>query len=94
VAYGIPFIDPPLADVDPNAGLRVEGRASTEIDFSVPVLDSGYVDVTNPDYASLLTGVDENRLFVKFRATFAVAAGQEQPPSIDIVILPYRKVSP
>jgi hypothetical protein len=94
VAYGLPFIDPPLADTDPNAGLRVEFRASTQIDFSVPVLDSGYVDQSDPDIVDKLTGVDGNRVFVKFRATFGVAPGQEQPPSIDTVIIPYKKVTP
>jgi hypothetical protein len=94
VTYGIPFIDPPLADTDPNAGLRVEFRASTEIDFSVPVLDSGYVEQADPDFVEKLTGVDGNRVFVKFRATFGVAAGEQQPPSIDTIVIPYEKVTP
>lgn len=94
VTYGLPFIDPPLAATDPNAGLRVEFRASTEIDFSVPVLDSGYVDQSDPDFIEQLNGVDGNRIFIKFRATFGVAAGEQQPPSIDTVVIPYLKVTP
>lgn len=94
VEYGLPFIDPPLAAVDPAAGLRVEFRASSSIDFSVPALDSGYVDPSDPDFESKLTGLDLNRTWIKFRASFAVAAGSEQPPSIDTIVIPYRKVTP
>lgn len=94
VEYGPVWIDPPLSSVDPAAGLRVEFRASSSVDFGVPALDSGYVDSADPDFESKLTGLDLNRTFVKFRAAFAVAAGGEQPPSIDTIVIPYRKVTP
>ncbi|HEX5009103.1 MAG TPA: hypothetical protein VFY71_01785 [Planctomycetota bacterium] len=94
VEYHVPFVDPPLADVDPNAGLKVEFRTSTELDFSIPALDSGYVTQSDPNLVELLTGPEANRVYVKFRATFAVAPGQEQPPSIDTVVIPYKKLSP
>jgi len=94
VEYHVPFIDPPVASVPPAAGLRMEFRASSELDFSVPALDSGYVDQAAPDFMNELTGVDLNRVYIKFRATFAVAPGQQQPPSVNLVIIPYRKLIP
>ncbi len=94
VEYGLPFIEPPLADVPVGAGLRVEFRASSSIDFGVPALDSGYVDQGDPDFEDDLTGLDLNRVYVKFRATYAVAAGSQQPPALDSVVIPYLKVAP
>ncbi len=94
VEYHVPFVDPPIASINPDAGLRFEFRASSELDFSVPALDSGYVDQSDPDFVDQMTGVDLNRVYIKFRATFAVAPGQQQPPSVEIVIIPYRKLIP
>jgi hypothetical protein len=94
VEYGLPFIEPPLADVPAGAGLRVEFRASSAVDFGVPALDSGYVDQGDPDFGDNLTGLDLNRVYVKFRATYAVAPGSQQPPALDSVVIPYLKVTP
>ena len=94
VEYHVPIIDPPLAGVDPAAGLQVEFKAGTLLDFSVPVLDSGYVAQDDPDFVDKVTGLtsDNLRVNVKFRATFGVANGQTQPPSIDTIVIPYRVV--
>jgi len=94
VEYQAPIIDPPLALTDPNAGLIIEVRAGTDIDFPVPVLESGYVSVSDPDFVSKVSGDNVDRLFVKFRASFAVAPNLFQPPFIDTVVIPYRKVLP
>jgi hypothetical protein len=94
IEYQLPIIDPPLAVVDPAAGLIVEIRAGTELDFSVSVLESGYVDVTDPDFVDKVSGFNFDRIYVKFRANFAVANGQLQPPFIDTIVIPYRKVDP
>ncbi len=94
VEYRVPIIQPPLSTVDPAAGLNVEVRAGTELDFSIPVLESGYVSVTDPEFVSKVSGENVDRQFVKFRASFAVAPGQFQPPYIDTIIIPYRRVAP
>jgi hypothetical protein len=94
VEYQIPIIDPPLSQVDPNAGLIIQIRAGTDLDFSVPVLESGYVNVTDPDFVQKVSGDNLDRTFVKFRASFAVAPTQSQPPFIDTIVIPYREVAP
>jgi len=94
VEYHVPIIEPPLSQVDPNAGLIVEIRAGVTLDFSIPFLESGYVNVTDPDFVHKVSGDDLDRQFVKFRANFAVAPSQLQPPFIDTVVIPYRKVAP
>jgi hypothetical protein len=94
VEYRLPIVDPPLSSVAPAAGLRMQFRTSTELDFAIPALDSGYVDLTDPEITTLLSGPDFNRVFVKFKATFGVAPNEQQPPSIDTVVIPYRKLSP
>jgi hypothetical protein len=94
VEYVQPIIDPPLAEVDPKAGLIVELRAGPELDFSVALLESGYVSTTDPDFLTKLNGASFDRVFVKFRANFAIAQGQPQPPFIDSIVIPYRKVAP
>jgi hypothetical protein len=87
-----PQIDPPLIEVDPAASLRVEFRAGTQIDFSLAALESGYVDVTDPTFAEALTGLSENRRYVKFRASFGVAKGQTRPPTIETIVIPYELI--
>jgi hypothetical protein len=94
VEYQIPIIEPPLSTVDPDAGLLIQIRASTELDFPIPVLESGYVSVTDPDFVAKVSGDNFGRTFVKFRANFAVAAGEFQPPFIETIVIPYRKVAP
>jgi hypothetical protein len=94
VEYHVPIIEPPLASVDPAAGLQVQFKAGTEFDFGVSFLDSGYVPQSAPDFKDLVTGItsDNARIHVKFRATFGVAKSKTQPPSIDTVVIPYRVV--
>jgi hypothetical protein len=94
VEYHVPIIDPPLSSVDPAAGLLVEFKAGSEIDFLVSVLDSGFVSQTDPEFKDKVTGLtsDNKRIHVKFRATFGVAQGETQPPSIDTIVIPYRVV--
>jgi len=97
VHYLVPIVEPPVASADPSAGLSVEFKAGIQLDFAVPVLDSGYVKQDDPDFENKMTGFEglsQDRIFVKFRATFAVAKGASQPPSIDTVVIPYIKVSP
>ncbi len=97
VHYLRPIVEPPLADVDPDAGLSVEFKAGTQMDFAIPALDSGYVSQVDPDFEDKLTGIGgfaEDRIFVKFRATFATAKGETQPPFVDTVVIPYIKVGP
>jgi hypothetical protein len=94
VEYHVPIIDPPLASVDPAAGLQVEFKAGTEFDFGVAFLDSGYVPQSDPDFKDKVTGLtsDNARIHVKFRATFGVAKSKTQPPTIDTIVIPYRVV--
>jgi hypothetical protein len=92
--YMRPIVDPPLADVDPAASLLLELKAGTLLDFSVPQVDSGYVDVLAPSFQDDVTGAAEDRVFVKFRASFGVAEGQSQPPTIETIVIPYEKTSP
>ncbi|MCB9897241.1 MAG: hypothetical protein H6825_04475 [Planctomycetes bacterium] len=94
VRYLRPIIDPPLSTTSSGANLKVEVKAGTLLDFSVPQLDSGYVDVLSPSFEDDVTGVGGDRIYVKFRASFAVAAGSTQPPTIDTIIIPYVKVKP
>ena len=76
------------------AGLRFEFRSSKQLDFATPQLASTYLLPTDPDFQSELSGSNFDRVFVKFKATFAVAAGQLQPPSIDTVVIPYERLDP
>jgi hypothetical protein len=78
--------------VNAAAGLRVEFRATSLIDFSAPAFDSGYVLPDDEDFSELLSGSQLNFDLAKFRAVFSVAPGQTQPPTIDTVIIPYEKV--
>ena len=94
VRYLRPIVDPPVADVDPAASLRIEFRAGSLLDFAVPQLESGYVDVLDPSFGSKLSGPSDDRPYVKFRASFGVAKGQTQPPSIESIVIPYEKVHP
>ncbi|MFT7462462.1 MAG: hypothetical protein ACI9EF_000802 [Pseudohongiellaceae bacterium] len=94
VRWHRPIIDPPLSSVDPAADLKVEIRASSEIDFANPIVDSDYIDVQTSDIDYALNGPAANRLSVKFRASFGVAPGQLRPPSLHTVVLPYEKVDP
>lgn len=87
-----PQIDPPLSELDPEASLRVEFLTGPQIDFPLPALDSGYVDVTDPGCAEALTGLSENRRFVKFRASFGVAKGQTRPPTLETIVIPYELI--
>jgi len=92
VSYLRPIVDPPLAEVDPAASVRIEVKAGSLIDFSIPQLDSGFIDVTDPDYATSVTGFGNERVYVKFRASFGVAKGETQPPSLESIVIPYVKV--
>jgi hypothetical protein len=92
VTYLRPLIEPPLTSVDAAASLRVEVKAGSLIDFSIPQLDSGFVDVTDPAYQTNVTGFGNERVYVKFRASFGVAKGQTQPPSLESLVIPYVKV--
>lgn len=94
VRYLRPIVDPPLASVDPAASMRMEIKAGSLLDFTVPALDSGYVDMSDPSYESTVTGPTQDRTYVKFRASFGVAANQNQPPTIETVIIPYEKIKP
>jgi hypothetical protein len=92
--YRHPVIDPPLSAVSPEAGLRVEFRSSTQLDFATPQLESGYLLPTDPSFSAGLSGSNFDRVFVKFKATFAVASGLLQPPSIDTIVIPFQKLAP
>ena len=92
VRYLRPIIDPPLAETAPGAGLSVEFRTSSLLDYAVPILESGYISPDDPDLSDELSGFDSDRVYVKFRASMGVASGQNQGPSIDIVIIPYEKL--
>jgi len=94
VEYHVPVIDPPLSQISAGAGLIVQIRASPDLTFSVPVLESGYINTTDPDFVQKVSGDNLDRTFVKFRANFAVAPGQLQPPFIDTIVIPFRKVAP
>jgi|GEM_PF-1180627 len=92
VRYLRPIVDPPLSELDGGASLKVELRAGTLLDFAVPQVDSGYVDVLEPSLESMVTGPAEDRVYVKFRASFGVAKGQTQPPTIETIVIPYKRV--
>jgi hypothetical protein len=92
--YHHPIVDPPLDTVSEAAGLRLEFRSSSQLDFATPALASPYLLPTDPDFQAELSGSNFDRVFVKFRATFAVANGQTQPPSIDTLVIPYEKLEP
>jgi hypothetical protein len=94
VQYFRPVIDPPLDQVAAAAGLKLEFRAGVQLDFALPVLESGYVDPTAADFADVLSGFNQDRQYVKFRATFATASTLSQPPTVDTVVIPYMRVSP
>ena len=94
LVYRHPIIDPPLSAVSPEAGLRVEFRSSTQLDFATPQLESGYLLPTDPSFAAGLSGSNFDHVFVKFKATFAVANGLLQPPSIDTIVIPYERLEP
>lgn len=94
LVYHHPIIDPPLDSVNAAAGLRVEFRSSTQLDFSLPALSSTYLLPTDPTFSDELSGSNFDRVFVKFRATFAVASGLLQPPSLDTVVIPYERLNP
>jgi hypothetical protein len=94
VQYLRPVIDPPLDTVDSAAGLRVELRAGLQLNFSVPVLESGYILPDTVDFGEVLSGQNQDRVYVKFRATFAPGSSQAQPPTIDTVVIPFVKVNP
>lgn len=91
--YATPIVDPPQSSVDPAAGLKLEYRAGTQLNFAVSSLQSGYVLPTDPAFSTKMSGVNKDRIFVKFRATFGLAPGQNQPPSIDTIVIPFKKVA-
>jgi len=92
VNYLRPIVNPPLDLVDPAASLRVEVKAGSLLDFSIPQLDSGFVDVNDPSFETNVTGFGDERVYVKFRASFGVAKGQTQPPTLESIVIPYVKV--
>jgi len=92
VEYLSPIIDPPLSEVNPAADLRVELRSSVVVDFSVPALDSGFVEAS--DAFENLSGLTQEQVFVKFRTTFGLAQGASGPPALDAIVIPYREVQP
>jgi hypothetical protein len=94
VQYFRPQIDPPLDEVDASAGLKVEFRAGVQLNYAVPVLESGYTLPDEADFAATLSGQNQDRTYVKFRATFATGNSLSQPPTIDTVVIPYMKVNP
>ncbi|MGQ0553713.1 MAG: hypothetical protein ACT4PU_10895 [Planctomycetota bacterium] len=89
-----PILDPPLSAVPATEGLKVEIRAGTAINFPTPALESGWVDVTDPLFVSKLFGQFGlgDRDNVKFRVTTAAATGSTQPPSLDTIVIPYRRL--
>jgi hypothetical protein len=94
VQYFRPQMDPPLSTVDASAGMKLEFRAGVQLNFAVPVLESGYVSPEAADFVEVLSGQNQDRVYVKFKATFATGSSQTQPPSIDTVVIPFRKVNP
>ncbi len=92
IRYLRPLLDPPLADLAPGAGLTVEFRASSLLDFAVPILESGYLTPDDPNLSNKLSGVDNDRTYIKFRASMGVATGKTQGPSLDSVVIPYEKL--
>jgi hypothetical protein len=48
----------------------------------------------DPAFSAKLSGMNDDRLFVKFRATFATGNSQTQPPSVDTVVIPFQRVVP
>jgi hypothetical protein len=78
--------------VSAAAGLRVEFRSSSQLDFATPQLASTYLEPTDPEFVAELSGSNFDRVFVKFKATFAVANGLLQPPSIDTLVIPYERL--
>ncbi len=90
--YLQPIIQPPIAEVDPAAGISVEFLAGTLLDFSIASLDSGYVPSTDPDLSTTLSGFGQDNVYVKFRASLGIAPGQTQGPTLDLVVIPYEKV--
>lgn len=92
VEYLSPILDPPLSSVPPAANLLVELRASAVLDFSVPALDSGYIEAE--DVFGTLSGLTQEQVFVKFRTTFGLAPNASAPPALDAIVIPYRKVLP
>jgi hypothetical protein len=94
VEYLRPIIDPPLSDVDSESSLVVHFRAGKQLNFAVSQLESGYVSVDEPDFVSLMTGSAADRLYVKFRCSFGVSPTSTQPPSLESIAIPYRKIAP
>lgn len=94
VQYLRPVMDPPLDQVDPNASLKLEIKAGSLLDFSIPQLDSGFVDAGATEFTTDVSGFGNDRRFVKFRASFGVAQGATTPPAIDTIVIPYVKVDP
>ena len=65
-----------------------------QLDFATEQLASAYLLPSDPDFGAELSGSNFDRVFVKFRATFAVASGLLQPPSIDTIVIPYQRIAP
>ena len=74
--------------------LKLEIKAGSLLDFSIPQLDSGFVDAGATEFTTEVSGFGNDRRFVKFRASFGVAQGATTPPAIDTIVIPYVKVDP
>lgn len=94
VVFSRPVIQPPLDVAAGDGDLKIEFLAGPELDFASPAFASGYIDATDEDFVDLLSGDGSlDRNFVKFRASFGVAPNSVFAPTIDTVVIPYRKVS-
>jgi len=92
VVFERPIILPPVADVDPAASLAIDIKAGSKLDLAIAALDSGYVRTDEPEFSALVSGDDLDHVYVKFRAAFGVAQGATQPPALESIAIPYRKV--
>jgi hypothetical protein len=94
VVFERPIVLPPVTEVDPAASLAVDFKAGRQLDFAVAQLESGYVRSDEPAFSEMISGPDLDYIYVKFRASFGVAPNATQPPVLDSIAIPYRKLAP
>ncbi|MFT7464439.1 MAG: hypothetical protein ACI9EF_002795 [Pseudohongiellaceae bacterium] len=94
VRWQRPIVSPSPADLARAGDLRLEIKTSSQINFAEQPLHSGYIDSASPAFIDALNNTGEQRPYVKFRATFGVAPGRSQPPSLETVVLPFEKLRP
>ena len=77
--------------MEPGANLVIALRAGAQLDYAVSQLASEWVDALDANASQLLSGPNGDRRYIKWRASFGTANGTTQPPSLETIILPYRR---